>query len=97
LDQQEEVVNTTIQELKQWKNSMSIIERVKGKQDMKTLQVELKTTQNKKQARKAQLEPLQEKVAQIIVKMEKEKKIMAWDHADSVESPKEHITMQRVE
>jgi len=53
--------------------------------------------QNDKQARQAKLEPLQEKVAQIIVKMEKEKKIMAWDHAESVESPKEHITMQRVE
>jgi hypothetical protein len=30
LDQQEEVISTTIQELKQWKNSMSITEKVKG-------------------------------------------------------------------
>jgi predicted nucleic acid-binding Zn-ribbon protein len=97
LDQQEEVINTAIQELKQRKNSMSITERVKGMQEMKTLQAELKTAQNNKQARQAQLEPLQEKATQIIVKLEKEKTRMAQDHAESTESLKEHITTQRVE
>jgi hypothetical protein len=38
LDQQEEVINTAIQEMKQRKNSMSITKRVKGAQEMKTLQ-----------------------------------------------------------
>jgi len=37
LDQQEEVINTAIQEMKQRKNSMSITKRVKGAQEMKTL------------------------------------------------------------
>jgi hypothetical protein len=83
LDQQEEVINTAIQELKQRKNSMSITERVKGAQEMKTLQEELKTAQNNKQARLAQLEPLQEKATQIIVKLEKEKMRMAQDHVES--------------
>jgi hypothetical protein len=38
LDQQEEEINTAIQELKQRQNSMSITERLKGAQEMKTLQ-----------------------------------------------------------
>jgi hypothetical protein len=42
---------------------MSIIERLKGAQEMKTLQTGLKTVQNNKQARQAQLEPLKEKAA----------------------------------
>jgi hypothetical protein len=64
---------------------------------MKTLQAELKTTQNNKQARLAQLEPLQEKAVQIIVKLEKEKTRMAQDHVESAKSLKDHITTQRVE
>jgi hypothetical protein len=64
---------------------------------MKTLQTKLKTVQNNKQARQAQLEPLQEKAMQIIVELEEEKTRMAQDHAKSVESLKEHITVQRVE
>jgi DNA repair exonuclease SbcCD ATPase subunit len=83
LDQQEEEINTAIQELKQQQNSMSITERLKGTQEMKTLQTELKTAQNNKQARQAQLEPLQEKATQIIVELEEEKTRMAQDHAES--------------
>jgi hypothetical protein len=42
---------------------MSIIECLKGTQDMKKLQIELKTTQTKKQERQDELEPLQEQAA----------------------------------
>jgi plasmid maintenance system antidote protein VapI len=38
LDQQEEEINTAIQELKQEQKAMSITERLKGAQEMKTLQ-----------------------------------------------------------
>jgi hypothetical protein len=56
-----------IQELKQRKKTMSITKRLKGTQDMKKLQSELKIVQTKKQERQAELEPLQEQVAHMIV------------------------------
>jgi hypothetical protein len=43
LDQQEEKINVAIQELKQWLKTVSITEHLKGTQEMKTLQTELKT------------------------------------------------------
>jgi hypothetical protein len=52
---------------------MSITERLKGTQEMKTLQTELKTMQTQKQERQAELEPLQEKATQMIVQLEEEK------------------------
>jgi hypothetical protein len=42
---------------------MGITECLKGTQEMKKLQAELKTTQVHNQERLAQMEPLQEKVA----------------------------------
>jgi hypothetical protein len=77
--------------MKKRKNSMSIIERVKSAQEMKTLQVELKTAHNNKKARLAQLEPLQEKESQIIAKLEKEETRMVEDHVERTEYLKEHI------
>jgi Tfp pilus assembly protein PilO len=71
---------------------MSITKRMKCVQEMKNLQEELKTTLNNKQARLAQLEPLQEQAVKIIAKMEKEKTRMKQVHVDSAESLKEHIT-----
>jgi hypothetical protein len=43
LEKKEEVIKTTIQEMNQRKNSMSITEWVKGTQEMKAPQEELKT------------------------------------------------------
>jgi hypothetical protein len=42
---------------------MIITEKLKGTQEMNTLQIELKTAHNNKQAMQAQLEPLQEQEA----------------------------------
>jgi hypothetical protein len=52
---------------------MSITERLKGTQEMKTLQTELKTMQTQKQERQVELEPLQEQATQMIVQLEEEK------------------------
>jgi hypothetical protein len=52
-DQKEERINTAIQELKQQKKTMRITECLKGTQEMKNLQTELKTMQTKKQERQA--------------------------------------------
>jgi hypothetical protein len=48
-DQDEDRVGTTIQDLKQRHKTMSITERLKGTQDMKKLQEELKPVQTQKQ------------------------------------------------
>jgi uncharacterized membrane-anchored protein YhcB (DUF1043 family) len=61
---------------------MSITERLKGTQEMKTLQTELKTMQTNKQERQAQLEPLQEQATQMIVQLEEEKTSMAQAHSE---------------
>jgi peptidoglycan hydrolase CwlO-like protein len=71
---------------------MSITERLKGTQEMKNLQMELKTAQTNKQARQAQLEPLQEKATQIIAELEVEKTRMEQAHTESTELLNEHIT-----
>ena len=97
LDQEEEEINTTIQEIKLRQKSMSITEWLKGAQEMRTMQTGLKTVQNNKQARKPQLEALQEKETQIIVEIEEQKKRMAQYHAERIESLEEHIIAQRVE
>jgi hypothetical protein len=76
---------------------MSITKHLKGTQEMKTLQTELKTTQMNKQERQAQLEPLQEQATQMIVQLEEEKTSMAHAHSESTTLLQEHITMQIVE
>jgi hypothetical protein len=45
LDQQEEKVNTAMQDLKLRQKAMSITEILKGMQEMKNLQMELKTVE----------------------------------------------------
>lgn len=71
---------------------MRITERLKGTQEIKTLQTELKTVQIDKQARQAQLEPLWEKVTQIIVELEEEKTRMEKEHSESAALLQEQIT-----
>jgi hypothetical protein len=58
---------------------------LKGMQDMKKLQAELKVVQMQKQERQAQMEPLQEKAAEIIVQLEEEKKNMVQAQKQSVQ------------
>jgi hypothetical protein len=53
------------------------MECLKGTQEMKTLQTELKTTQTNKQERQVELEPLQEQEAKMISQLEEEKMSMA--------------------
>jgi hypothetical protein len=52
---------------------MRITECLKGTQEMKTLQIELKATQMHKQERQAELEPLQEQESQMMAQLEEEK------------------------
>jgi len=56
---------------------MSITECMEGTQDMKKLQSKLKIVQTNKKERQAELEPLQEQAAQMIVVLEEENKSMA--------------------
>jgi hypothetical protein len=62
-DQEEERLNASIQELKNRQKTMSITECLKGNQDLKKLQADLKAAQMKKQERQAEVEPLQEKAS----------------------------------
>jgi hypothetical protein len=50
-DQEEERLSATIQELKNRHKTMSITEHLKGNQDLKKLQEDLKATQRQKQER----------------------------------------------
>jgi hypothetical protein len=52
---------------------MSIMEHIKGVQDMKKLQVELTTAQTQKKEHQAQMELLQERVAEVIAQTEESK------------------------
>jgi hypothetical protein len=76
---------------------MRITKSLKGTQEMKTLQTKLKTSQTNKQEREAQLEPLQEQVALMIVNLEEEKKSMAQAHSEGTTLLQEEITTQIVE
>ena len=76
---------------------MSIIERLKGTQEMKTLQTELKIVTINKRARHAHLEPLREQATHIIAEMEEEKTRMVQAHLDNTSLLQEQITTQMVE
>jgi predicted nucleic acid-binding Zn-ribbon protein len=69
-DKEEERINAAIQELKQRKKTIPIPERIKGMQEMKKMQAELITAQTQKQERQAQIEPLQERVAEVLAQAE---------------------------
>jgi hypothetical protein len=60
LDQKQEKITADIQDLKQQQKAMAILERMRSAPDMKNLQAELKVALTDKQARQAQLEPLQQ-------------------------------------
>jgi hypothetical protein len=96
-DQEEDRINSSIQELNQWKKTMIIIKRLKGTQEMKNLQIELKTMETKKQERQVELEPLQEKEAQMIAQLEDEKKIVPQEQTEGATLMQEKVTVQSVE
>jgi chromosome segregation ATPase len=91
-DQEDDTINAAIQELKQRKKTMSIIECLKGTQDMKKLQTKLKVTQMQKQARQAELEPLQEQTTQVIAQLEEGNTSRAQAQEESTTLMQEEIT-----
>jgi hypothetical protein len=76
---------------------MSITKRMKGTQDMKKLLSELKTTHTKKQQRQAELEPHQEKAAQMIMHFEEEKKNMTQAQMECTTLIQEDIIVRSME
>jgi hypothetical protein len=71
---------------------MSIAKRLKGTQEMKTLEIELKTTQKNKKERQAQLEPLQEQASRMIAQLEEEKTCMAYVQSEGAALIQEEIS-----
>jgi predicted nucleic acid-binding Zn-ribbon protein len=96
-DKEEERISATIQDLKQRQKTMSIMERVKGAQDMKKLQAELTTAQMQKKERQAQMEPLQERVAEVIAQAEEAKTYMAQTQAECAGLISDEIAVQTVD
>jgi DNA repair exonuclease SbcCD ATPase subunit len=93
-DQEEEKISAAIQDLKQRQKTMSITEHLKGAQDMKKLQAELIATQTQKKERQAQMEPLQERAAEVIAQAEEAKKNMAQTQAECTEMISDEIAVQ---
>jgi hypothetical protein len=60
------------------------MECVKGAQDMKDLHVELTTAQMHKKEHRAQMEQLQERVAEVIAHVEEDKTYMAYTQVECV-------------
>jgi hypothetical protein len=65
----EDRVHVAMADLKQRQKMMSLPEKIKRTVEMKSLQSEEKEVQVEKIARQAQLEPLQEKVEQLVMEM----------------------------
>ena len=61
---------------------MSIMEHVKGAQDMKNLQEKLIVVQTQKKECQAQMEPVKEREAEVIVQAKYAKKNMAQTHEE---------------
>jgi uncharacterized coiled-coil DUF342 family protein len=93
-DQEEERISATIQDLKQRQRMMSIMECVKGAQDMKKMQAELIAMQTQKKERQAQMEPLQERATEVIAQVEDAKKNMAQTQAECTEMINDEIAVQ---
>jgi hypothetical protein len=76
---------------------MPITERIKGTQEMKKLQAELTTTQTQKQERQAQMEPLQERVAEVLAQAEEAKAHIAQTQEECMELISDEIAVQIVD
>jgi chromosome segregation ATPase len=96
-DMEEERINTAIQELKQKQKTIPITERVKGTQDMKRLQAELITAQTQKQERQAQMEPLQERVAEVLAQAEEAKTQIAQTQEECAGLISDEVAVQVVD
>jgi predicted nucleic acid-binding Zn-ribbon protein len=96
-DKEEERISTAIQDLKQRQKTMSITEHIKGAQDMKKLQAELTTAQTQKKEHQAQMEPLQERVAEVIAQEEEAKTYMAQTQAECTGLISDEIAVQTVD
>jgi DNA-binding protein Fis len=86
-----------IQELKQKKKTIPIIECIKGTQDMKRLQAELITVQTQKQEHWAQMEPLQEKVEEVLAQEEESKTQIAQTQEEFMELVSDEVAAQVVD
>jgi peptidoglycan hydrolase CwlO-like protein len=64
---------------------------------MKRLQAELITVQTQKQERQAQMEPLQERVAEVLAQVEEAKTQIAQTQAECVELISDEIAVQTVD
>jgi predicted nucleic acid-binding Zn-ribbon protein len=93
-DREGERISATIQDLKQRQKTMSIMERVKRAQDMKKLQAELTVAQTHKKERRAQMEPLQERAAEVITQAEGAKTYMAQTQAECAKMVNDEIAVQ---
>jgi chromosome segregation ATPase len=91
---EEERINTMIQELKQKQKTIPITECVKGMQDMKRLQAELITAQTQKQERQAQMEPLQERVAEVLAQAEEAKTQIAQTQEECMELVSDEVAVR---
>jgi hypothetical protein len=96
-DKEEERINAMIQELKQRQKTIPIPERVKGMQEMKKMQAELITAQTQKQERQAQIEPLQEWVAEILAQAEGAKTQIAQTQTECAGLLSDEVAVQVVD
>jgi peptidoglycan hydrolase CwlO-like protein len=76
---------------------MSIIEHVKGAQDMKRLLAELTTAQTHKHECQTQMEPLQERVEEVLAQAEEAKAQITQTQAECVELISDEIAVQIVD
>jgi hypothetical protein len=92
LEQREENLNVAVQDLKKRQKTMDISLRMKATEELKNLQAEVKTVQEQKQARQAQLEPFQQQAEGMIDELQTEKG--KWEHVliERREVIREHIT-----
>jgi hypothetical protein len=96
-DKEEERINAVIQELKQRQKTIPIPERVKGMQEMKKMQAELITAQTQKHERQAQIEPLQERVAEVLAQAEGDKTQIAQTQAECAGLLSDEVAVQVVD
>jgi hypothetical protein len=76
---------------------MSIMERVKGVQDMKKLQEELTTAQTQKKERESQMELLQERKVKFIAQEEESKTYMAQTQVECARLISNKISVQELD
>jgi hypothetical protein len=97
LQGKEDRVHVAMVELKQKQKMMSLPEKIKTAAEMKSLQSEEKAVQANNIARKAQLEPLQEKAEQLVMEIDAEKSKVEHIGLEGGEILKPPVIVQMVE